>query len=162
MDFSKKAQLKYINQGKSEKKKLEKECLELWSELVKARANYKCEYFRCRKNIRNSKLNSHHYFTKGAYPHLKYEPANGLCFCPTHHTLGKESAHGDPNFKEKILGRYKGYSAIRTEKWHTLLEYKAQTTSPLDLKLIRLFLIQELRKYFDYISYDFKLKHGLI
>ena len=144
LSLSKKNQLKFINKDKTEKKQLEKRCHELWREIVFARAGYKCEYYGCHNT---NQLNPHHYKTKWAYKHLRYDLENGICLCPYHHTLGGTSAHKDPNFKEIILGRYKGIPAIRTEIWATRMDLKAQSGSKPDLRLVEIYLSNELNKY---------------
>lgn len=143
MSFSKKEQLKYIRKGKSEQKKLEEECKELWRWIVKARANWKCEI--CGK--KDGKLDAHHFFTKGGHKHMRFDIENGIALCFTHHTGGKEGAHHDPVFTDKILGRIPGYKQIRTEKWYQSLILKSQNKQKLDLKLEKLYLEQEAKKY---------------
>lgn len=128
--------------AKGEVKALGKECIDLWQQIVKTRAGYKCEYQGC---YQTGRLNAHHVFAKGAHGSTKYDPDNGLCLCYNHHKGGKEGAHCDINFKEKILGRYPGYKAIRSEQWFTLLERKAWTPTKVDLKLEKLYLKKTLQ-----------------
>lgn len=151
--MTKEEQLKFIKKAKKSSKDLTKECLELWQYSVKIRANHRCEYYNCRYNY--EKLDAHHYFSKGAYPHLKYDVENGICLCVKHHTAGfsKESAHSDPNFNDKILGRYPGFKPIRSENWAKKMNWKAYSKSyKLDLQLEKLCLIQELKKHKEYIK----------
>lgn len=151
--FSKTEQLKNAKAYKKTKSNLEEDCRELWRYLIYLRANYKCEYPKC--NFRWNKLDAHHYFSKGAYPHLRFDLQNGICLCAKHHTAGfsRESAHSDPSFKDKILGRVKGYKAIRTEEWAKILEIRAcQTSHKLDFNLEKLYLINELKKYKEEIK----------
>lgn len=146
--LSKKEQLKYINKAIKEKNNLSKECMKLWQYIVKLRANYKCEFPGCR--VSYTKLDAHHYYSKGAYPNLKYDIMNGICLCAKHHSpgFGKESAHSDPEFKDKILGRIPGYKAIRTESWAKIMNYRANVeTKQTNLNLEHLYLINELKKY---------------
>lgn len=124
-----------------ERKTLEKKCLKLWAELVKLRAGNRCEYFMCGST---SRLNAHHFFTKGAHASVRYEPNNGICLCYNHHKGGNSGAHCDPHFKDKILGKYSGYKAIRSEQWLELLERQANTVWKGDLFLQMKYLEQEL------------------
>lgn len=139
VSFSKKNQLKFINADKSKKKRLQKKCHELWRAIVFARANNKCEYPGC---VNTHQLNPHHYRTKGAFPHLRYDIENGIALCAWHHTLGGYSAHKDPNFKDILIS-----SGVRTKEWSQRIDLKAQSKSKLDLVLIEIFLEQELKKY---------------
>jgi len=137
--FSKKEQLKYINEFKNRKKKLQKECHKLWREIVFLKAGYKCEYYGCN----NEATQPHHVKTKGHCPHLRYDPDNGIALCYYHHK-GRDGAHSDIHFKDKILGKYPGYKAIRTEQWIELLDRKAGTTQKLDLEMEFLYLKNKL------------------
>ena len=137
--LSKKNQLRFINADKNKKKRLQKRCHELWREIVFARANYKCEYPGC---TNTHQLNPHHYRTKGAFPHLKYDIDNGIALCSWHHTLGGYSAHKDPNFKDILIG-----SGVRTKEWASKLDLKAQNKYKVDLGLTEIYLSEELKKY---------------
>lgn len=85
----------------------------LWSELVKMRAWYKCEY--CWKT---SHLNSHHIFSRTNYT-TRFDLDNGICLCSWHHTLlSNFSAHKTPlEFAEWII-------SVRWEKWYFELKLK--------------------------------------
>jgi len=145
--MNKKEQLQFINSYKNEKKKSEKECHEIWREIVTRRAKGKCEYYGCQMV---GTCNAHHFFSKGAYPHLRHDIDNGIYLCYNHHTgNNKNAAHLDPYFKDKILGRIAGYKAIRTEEWLTKLELKAQSSYKLDLKMELLYLQNKLKEYGD-------------
>jgi hypothetical protein len=124
-------------------KKLKKECLDLWQKIVKLKAGNKCEFPGCH---RKEHLNAHHFFRR-QHTSVLVDPDNGLALCPTHHTLGKESAHHDPDFKDKILGRLPGYKPIRTEQWYKLLFRKAWTPQKLDWQMEKLYLRKELERY---------------
>lgn len=140
--MQKKELLKLFKKQKSAKKNLEKECHELWREIVYARANYRCEFPGCNKNI---SLNPHHIYSKGRFRHMRYDIDNGICLCSWHHTLGNEAAHKDINFKEKITGK-RGGLVVRTEQFLQLLERKAMTTQKLDLNLELIYLKQQYDK----------------
>lgn len=162
--MTKEEQLKFIKNYKKSKKDLEKECLELWQYIVKIRANYRCEYYNCRYNY--EKLDAHHFYSKGAYSHLKYDINNGICLCTRHHTAGfsTESAHSDPEFKDKILGLSLGFKPIRSLEWYKKLKTLAKIKSyKLDLNLEKLYLVNELKKYKEYIKNNHeKIKDDLI
>lgn len=160
----KEEQLKLIKKASSNKKKLIKECEDLWSLIVKIRAGHRCEYYNCSYNY--NLLNSHHFYSKGAYSQLKYDIENGICLCVKHHTAGfsKEAAHSDPNFNDKILGRFEGFEPVRSEEWKKKLDQKALSRGyKLDLEMERLYLINELKKHKEYIlNNKEKIKEDLI
>jgi len=141
--ISKEEQLKHIKKNKTEKQKLKEECSKLWRKIVLLQANEQCEFPGCRRKTR---LNSHHFFTKGGYEHLRYDPENGICLCYLHHKGGKEGAHCDPFWTDKIMGRIEGYKPIRSEKWLQKLTRKAGTSYKMDLKMELIYLQQEYEK----------------
>ena len=65
---------------KSERKRRERACMDLWQQIVKLRAGGKCEY--CGKTPK--KLDAHHFFHR-SYARLKYNPDNGFALCYGHH-----------------------------------------------------------------------------
>ncbi len=142
--LDKETQLKYIKQFQKNKKRLEKECLSLWREIGLLKAKNKCEFNICR-NTNN--LNAHHIFSKGRFKHLKYDVDNCLILCPDHHTLGKESAHKDIFFKDKITGKKDGYKEARSGLFLIMLERKAMSVYKLDLDMEYLFLCETIKKY---------------
>lgn len=166
MDYSKEAVVKAFKKQRTQRDVLEEECRELWRFIIYLKANFKCEYPGCK--FRWEKLDAHHYFSKGAYPHLRFDLQNGICLCSRHHTAGfcRESAHSDPHFREKILGLFPGFEkiGIRTEDWENILTIRAsQSSNKLDLNLERLYLIQELRKYKEeIILFENKINIDLI
>ena len=143
MTLTKKQQLHYIKKAQEDRKKVSIDCMKIRRDIVMIRAKNKCEYFGCRNTDR---LNDHHPKTKGACPHLKYDLDNSLVLCYNHHK-GREGAHTDIHFKDKILGKYPGFKAIRTQQWLDLLDLKAQTKQRLDLNMEYLYLVEELKKY---------------
>lgn len=100
----------------------------LWSELVKWRADGKCEY--CGSG---EYLNSHHVFSRSNL-HLRWDLENGACLCPKHHVLGNHSAHKAPLefaefFKEK-----------RGLKWYRTLIEKSRLVDKVDKEEIKQYL----------------------
>lgn len=90
--------------SKKKKYSIDKELDDLWSEAVKKRAGYKCEY--CEKETH---LNSHHIYSRSNYV-IRWAVNNGVCLCSGHHTLiASFSAHKNP-----------------IEFYHWLLETKGQ------------------------------------
>ena len=91
------------------KKVSEKTLLKKWAEKVKERADYRCEYPDC--NVNYSQVHAHHFFHR-QNKSIIYDPDNGLCLCPTHHSLGSFSAHKDPTFKDRIIS-----CGVRSQEW---------------------------------------------
>ena len=70
-----------------ELRKLRNKCLKLWSEAVKCRAGYKCEW-----SGETEHLNSHHIEGYRTNANLRYDVRNGLCVTAGHHKFKAESA----------------------------------------------------------------------
>lgn len=136
--FDKKTQLKYIKQAERDKKNYAKECHILWRTICFLRAKEICEYPGCN----NKATQPHHIKTKGAYPHLKYDPENSMGLCYPHHKGGKHGAHSDINFKEVIIE-----SGVRTKEFLDKLERKADSKYKLDLKMEFIYLETKLKEY---------------
>ncbi len=134
MKLSKKIQLQIINFFKNQKKRLEKDCHELWREICFLKAKGKCEYPLCD----NEATQPHHLKTKGAYPHLRQNIDNSMALCYYHHKGGK-GAHSDINFKDIIIA-----NGIRTKEFFDKLERKADGKYKLDLKREKIYLKQTL------------------
>jgi len=64
--------------------------------------------------------------------------------CPYHHRLGIESAHKDPDFKDRILGRFEGTEGIRSETWYERLKKKAYERRKVDLEKVERKLKEDL------------------
>lgn len=90
-------------------KNAKKECDKLWAELVKKRADYKCEY--CGKT---NYLNAHHIYSRSNNS-TRHDPENGIALCSGHHTLSSQfSAHKTPaDFMDWIVA-LRGYSWLKT------------------------------------------------
>ena len=99
---------------KRKKDSLDSTMLAKWSELVKIKADWKCEYCGTTKT-----LNSHHVFTKKNRA-TRWDVENGICLCASHHTLGNFSAHGSPAFAD-WMKEYRG------EEWYIALRDKSNS-----------------------------------
>jgi hypothetical protein len=78
----------------------DKKLLKLWAAAVLERAGYKCEYPDCTVNY--TQLHPHHLYSR-RYVTMRYNLDNGIALCPSHHTMGGDSAHHDPDFKERLI-----------------------------------------------------------
>ena len=87
-------------------KGIDKKLDDAWSELIKARAGYKCAY--CGSEGR---LNSHHIYSRSNRS-VRWDVNNGICLCVTHHTFGNFSAHKSPLDFDDWLRDYKGNATI--------------------------------------------------
>jgi len=159
--LSKDNQLKYIKQASKSKDKFAQECMDLWQELVKARANYKCEWWGCNKG-KGGYLNSHHLFSK-SHQSTKFDLENGMCLCSGHHSLKTDSAHKDATFTLKATGQFPGYEnrELRSVQFYIMLERKAKTPAKLDLQLEKMYLINEAKKYSELLPPEFKKKYEI-
>ena len=93
---------------KEKKKKLEsipkinRRLFKLWSEAVRERAGFKCEYCGIENKAVNingvkTKLDAHHFVSRKVKDMpLKFEIMNGVCACPICHKWGVPSFHRDP------------------------------------------------------------------
>jgi hypothetical protein len=70
------------------KKTLKKKCDALWSEIVKIKANYKCEY--TMKHKCSATLNSHHIYGRAAHS-TRFDIDNGICVCYNAHKIAEQS-----------------------------------------------------------------------
>ena len=123
---------------KDTRKKSENELMDLWQKIIKSRAGYKCEYPNCYKT---DYLNAHHIYSR-IHKSTKFDPDNGMCLCSGHHTLTSLSAHHDPDFKDIIIK-----AGVRTAELYQKIKMRAFTPAKLDLKLVRLDLENEMKKY---------------
>ena len=86
----------------------------LWSELVKIKAGYKCEYCGI-----STTLNSHHIFPIGNKA-TRWDLENGMCLCVSHHKFGKFSAHlSGMEFAEWVIEK-------RGIDWYTALRDRSR------------------------------------
>ena len=127
---------------KQDKTSLKKELDKLWRQAGLLKYGNKCEFNGCNKT---QYLNAHHFFSRSRTS-TRWDLENCMILCPLHHSLGTESAHKDPSFKDKVLGKIRGYTAIRSDNWYTLLERRANTPQKTDLVLERLYLLNEIKR----------------
>lgn len=81
----------------------------IWKSMVKTNAGFKCEV--CGKDNTQCQLHSHHFIGR-THTSLRWCLANGFCLCASHHTLGRISAHEDPQwFIEEARN-------LRGDKWY--------------------------------------------
>ena len=82
-------------------------CDKKWSEKVKERADYQCEFCKTDRY-----LNAHHIYSRSNLT-MRYNLDNGVCLCSGHHTLSSMfSAHKTPlEFLEWIKSK-------RGDKWY--------------------------------------------
>jgi hypothetical protein len=78
----------------------DKKLLLHWRTAVINRANHKCEYPDCSINF--TQLHPHHLYSR-RYVTMRYNIDAGIALCPSHHVMGGDSAHLDPDFKERII-----------------------------------------------------------
>lgn len=83
--------------------------MQLWSNIVRERAGFKCEYPGCK--VHYTRVNAHHFFSRVLYA-VRYDPLNGISLCHVHHAHGVDAAHSDPFFGNKIIE-----SGVRDEAW---------------------------------------------
>ena len=125
---------------KQSRKSIRKELDELWAELVKKRAGYKCE-----RSGKTRYLNSHHIFSRSNLS-VRWDLDNGVCLNAGWHTLQTNSAHKAPiEFIEWIKDK-------RGEKWYQELRIKANQIKKWSTPELRI-LLERFRKELlsDYI-----------
>lgn len=111
--------------------------LKLWKEIALKRARNFCEYPSC---IKSEHLNVHHIYSRNRKS-VRYDPDNAIVLCAGHHTLNNDSAHKSPDFKETIIS-----AGVRTREFWNRLEMRAKSPAKLDLNLVKLDLLNELKK----------------
>lgn len=119
---------------KTEKQLAKDRCDDLWSELVKMRAGFKCEV--CQ---RKDTLNSHHIYSRANHA-VRHDPDNGVCLCVSHHTFNSRfSAHLTPaDFIDWITEK-------RGKEWLTALRIRAKSSiGRIDFKLMALYLKKQI------------------
>jgi len=70
--------------------KLAKECMDLWQQIVKKRAKYKCE-ITGQKGV----IHAHHIWHRRNFPILRYNPHNGVCLHKDEHYRLHKQGEGE-------------------------------------------------------------------
>ena len=112
-------------------KKIRKQCDSPWSEIIKIKAGYKCEY--CGKGKPEVVLHSHHIFSR-IYNTTRWLIENGVCLCAGHH---KYFAHVKTQDFEKWCRTKRDYDMINEIR---RLKFKK------DYQTMKIYLTQELKK----------------
>ena len=82
--------------------KINRRLFKIWSEAVRSRAMFKCEYCKIENKAINvngvsTKLDAHHLISRKVKDlPLKFDINNGICLCPICHKWGIPSFHRDP------------------------------------------------------------------
>ena len=77
----------------------------IWKSAVKVNSDFKCEV--CGKGSDQVQLHAHHYIGR-THTSLRWCLLNGFCLCASHHTMGRESAHEDPQWFDKVARDLRG------------------------------------------------------
>lgn len=118
---------------KSEKQKLRDECTKLLRKIVYARDGHRC--LRCGKT---AYLNASHIYPKGRYRSMEHEPLNVQCLCYGCHLHF---------FHKHPLAAHEWLETVMSKKDLDRLKLMSQTSGRIDLKLTKIFLEKELKKY---------------
>lgn len=119
------------------KKATSKQCDDLWTNLVKIKAKYRCEY--CKSP---AGLNSHHIFSRSNRS-TRWDDENGVSLCVSHHTFGNFSAHKAPlEFAEWLKEK-------RGEVWYNALRRKASGVYKPDFQKVKLDLQEKIEFWTD-------------
>lgn len=117
------------------------ECDNLWKEIIKFRAGYKCELtgLKGRQIDKDNGciLDAHHLIGKSNYA-LRYNLDNGICLARGKHIYNAHNESRKEQFKQEVI-TYKGYD-IYTE----LRKFKFKTST--SLEMYKLYLTHELKK----------------
>ncbi len=105
-----------------------------FSRMVRERAGWKCE--RCGQYFgpkAGARLHAAHIFSKGGFPHLRYDPDNAVSLCSRHHRFW---AHIDAaDFIQWVRGyigeaKYEALTARAYSSPHGLEKYGVDTPPP--------------------------------
>ena len=127
----KNAKKKYIKQRS---KSLKSECDDLWSKLIKLRAGNKSEL-----SGKTDRLNSHHLVGK-ASNRLRYDLDNGFCLTSGEHFFTAHVEGRVAGFREKV-------KQIRGKDIFKHLRFIQKTGTNTKLSMVKLFLLNELKKF---------------
>lgn len=124
-----KKDIKKINNAK---KRLEKDCDNLWSKIIKHKAGWKCE--KCGRD--GLGLNSHHIFSR-RFKNTRWDLDNGICLCVACHFMAHQRSI---EFAEWIIKSKKNqYEKI---KFHSTIRHRK-----VDMKSLKLYLENVIKKY---------------
>lgn len=134
-----KALRKFVKQSRSsEYKKLKKECDDLWKEIIFIKAGYKSEISQQEgKKIGGTHILQAHHIGRKPNNRLRYEIENGICLTMWEHKYGIHGDH-EEEYRERIK-KVKGKDIY--DRMALLRNAKSA-----DLRTVKLFLEQELRK----------------
>ena len=120
------------------RKGVDKKLDDVWRELVKKKAGYKCEY--C--GTKTKQLHAHHIFSRSKKS-VRWYVQNGICLCAGHHVLSSTfSAHKTPLEFTYWLEKDKGKEFIER------LTIRAHSVSKL-MKFEKELLLVELKRELD-------------
>ncbi len=119
------------------KRPSETELDNLWRKAAILRTSV-CEFPFCHKT---EHLNAHHIYSRSRKS-VRWDLDNSLVLCPFHHSLGNDSAHKSPDFKQVMID-----NGIRTREFWDKLECKAKTPVKVDRNLEKLYLDDYLKKF---------------
>lgn len=107
------------NEWKKKQKPTKKTVDDLWANIVKTKAGWKCEY--CGKT---SYINAHHIFSRTNHS-TRWDIENGIALCAGHHTFSSTfSAHKAPIEFSEWVKEYRG------QEWYERLRLKAREIAP--------------------------------
>jgi hypothetical protein len=131
---------------------LKRKLFSIWSEKVRTRANFQCEY--CGKKAGDDKCNkvdAHHLQSRKIKSNpLKFDIMNGICLCPLHHKFScNESFHNAPvvtmnwllkNIPERfnyVLDHYNDEVDLDNPKVVLEIQYCLENNLPLNIENLK-------------------------
>ena len=98
---------KAVKKAKTERQKLTKRLDDLWSLVVRQRANHTC--VKCGRVVipgSGNAMNAHHLIGKGSRS-TRWDLENGICLCAGCHRMKTDAAHRQPEkFKKWVMDEY--------------------------------------------------------
>lgn len=116
----------------TERKQLEKTCIELWSKIIHEKFNETCQM--CGKST--SKMDAHHILLKGSFPHYKFDTTNGILLCYDCHRNAEKAPHN--SFSNQPF--WKWFEAKYPEWFRDIMIKKISKTKKNDMKLVYMYL----------------------
>lgn len=133
--------------------KINRRLFKLWSEAVRGRVDFKCEYCgmargTINENGKSIKVDAHHLMNRDITDcPLKFDIRNGICLCPRHHKFSPdESFHMNPvvtmdwvqrNRPDSftfVLQNYKTRVDLHNREILAEIEFRLQNKEPLNLE----------------------------